>query len=48
MNMLNNDVSLGSFGFPQDISNLVVYLASPLASFATGQVWVLDGGQTHH
>jgi NAD(P)-dependent dehydrogenase (short-subunit alcohol dehydrogenase family) len=32
------------FGQPQDIAGLALYLASPAADFATGQVFVLDGG----
>lgn len=45
--MLNKDVSLGRFGTPIEVANLVTYLASPLSGFATGSVWTLDGGQTH-
>lgn len=45
--MLQRDVSLGCFGNPHDVANLVAYLASPRSEFATGQVWALDGGQTH-
>ncbi len=45
--MLDRDVSLGSLGSPDDVANLVTYLASPRSAFATGQVWTLDGGQTH-
>lgn len=44
---LNKEVSLGRLGKTAEISNLVVYLASPLCSFATGQIWTIDGGQTH-
>ncbi|MCB9409853.1 SDR family NAD(P)-dependent oxidoreductase [Mycolicibacterium sp.] len=45
--MLQRDVSLRSLGSPDDVANLVTYLASPRSKFATGQVWTLDGGQTH-
>lgn len=46
-NMLGRDVSLGRLGTPQDVAELVVYLASPRTGFATGGVWALDGGQVH-
>jgi NAD(P)-dependent dehydrogenase (short-subunit alcohol dehydrogenase family) len=45
--MLGRDVALGKLGTPQDVANLVVYLASPLSGFASGAVWTLDGGQAH-
>jgi NAD(P)-dependent dehydrogenase (short-subunit alcohol dehydrogenase family) len=37
---------LGRLGDPADIAHAVVFLASPLASHITGQVLVVDGGQT--
>jgi 3-oxoacyl-[acyl-carrier protein] reductase len=45
--ILQRDVSLGSLGLPEDVANLVTYLASRRSAFATAQVWTLDGGQTH-
>lgn len=45
--MLGRDVALGRLGTPQDVAELVVYLASPRTDFATGGVWALDGGQVH-
>jgi 3-oxoacyl-[acyl-carrier protein] reductase len=43
--MLKSEVSLGCFGRLEDISNLVIFLASDLAEFATGSIWTIDGGQ---
>lgn len=43
--MLERDVPLRRLGTPNDVAELVAYLASGRASFATGQVWTLDGGQ---
>lgn len=34
------------FGKPEDIANLAVWLASADASFATGQLFTVDGGMT--
>jgi 3-oxoacyl-[acyl-carrier protein] reductase len=45
--MLDRDVSLGRLGTPQDVAELVAFLASKRAGFATGGVWQLDGGQVH-
>jgi NAD(P)-dependent dehydrogenase (short-subunit alcohol dehydrogenase family) len=33
-----------SYGTPDDIANLVTWLASDEARYASGQLWVLDGG----
>jgi len=35
---------LRTYGTPTDIANLVNWLASDEARYATGQLWVLDGG----
>ncbi len=37
---------LGRLGDPADIAHAVLFLVSPLASHITGQVLVVDGGQT--
>lgn len=39
---------LGRPAEPSEIAGMVLYLASDLASFATGGVYVVDGGQTAH
>jgi 3-oxoacyl-[acyl-carrier protein] reductase len=45
--MLERDVALARLGTLRDVAELVSYLASPRATFATGGVWTLDGGQVH-
>jgi NAD(P)-dependent dehydrogenase (short-subunit alcohol dehydrogenase family) len=37
---------VGRIGEPKDVANAVVYLASDLASFVTGECLVVDGGRT--
>lgn len=34
----------GTYGEPEDIANLVNWLASDEARYASGQLWVIDGG----
>lgn len=42
---LAREVALGRLGTPRDVADLVAYLVSPRAAFATGGVWTVDGGQ---
>jgi len=42
---LKKTIPLGRFGTPDDIGQLSVFLASPLASYITGTLVVADGGQ---
>jgi 3-oxoacyl-[acyl-carrier protein] reductase len=44
--MLKTEVPLQRFGAPEEIASLAAYLCSPLAGFATGSCFVMDGGQT--
>ena len=43
--MLSRDVSMGRLGTPEEVANLVSFLASSRASFCTGAIYVVDGGQ---
>jgi len=39
-------VPVGRFAAPDEVAGMVSYLASPAASYVTGQILVLDGGLT--
>ncbi len=41
-----NQVPLGRLGTPEDLTEMVVFLASPAAAYITGQVYAIDGGYT--
>jgi 3-oxoacyl-[acyl-carrier protein] reductase len=43
--MLTKDVALATLGSPEDVARLALWLASPVASFCTGSIFVADGGQ---
>ena len=44
---LNRNV-MGHMGDVEDIAAAVIFLASPLGKFVTGEEWYIDGGETLH
>jgi NAD(P)-dependent dehydrogenase (short-subunit alcohol dehydrogenase family) len=43
---IRSNIPLGRWGRPQDVAAGALYLCSPAASFVTGEVLVVDGGQS--
>jgi len=41
---LQNHIPLRRLGEPEDVASAVLFLASPSASYITGQVLQIDGG----
>ncbi len=41
-------IPMGKIGKPEDVANVVAFLASDLASYITGQTIVVDGGMVMH
>ena len=42
-----NIMPLGKIGYPEDIANIVLFLACELSSYMTGEVLIADGGRMH-
>lgn len=42
---IERDLPLGRFGSPEEVANVVVFLASERASLVTGACWSVDGSQ---
>jgi 3-oxoacyl-[acyl-carrier protein] reductase len=43
---ISGEVPQQRFGTPEEIASFAAYLLSPVSGFATGGVYVMDGGQT--
>lgn len=41
-----NSNSLGRLAFPEEMSEIILFLSSPGASFVMGVGWIVDGGTT--
>jgi 3-oxoacyl-[acyl-carrier protein] reductase len=42
---IHKSIPFGRLGTPEEVADVALFLASPLARWVTGQVIVVDGGQ---
>lgn len=45
---LQNNISLGRLGEPEDVAAVIAFLASEDAKYVTGSTYYVDGGLTYH
>jgi NAD(P)-dependent dehydrogenase (short-subunit alcohol dehydrogenase family) len=43
---MNKHYSLGRIALPEEIAQIICFLASPAASFVNGAIWTVDSGLT--
>lgn len=48
MNAVQNNISLHRFGEPEDVANVIAFLASDEAKYVTGSTYYVDGGLAYH
>jgi 3-oxoacyl-[acyl-carrier protein] reductase len=44
-NAILNSIPFGRLGTPEEVAEVVMFLASPAARWVTGQTIIVDGGQ---
>jgi glucose 1-dehydrogenase len=48
MSAVQNNISLHRFGEPEDVANVMAFLASDDAKYVTGSTYYVDGGLAYH